>query len=497
MAWLACGYFLSYIPYVLLLKALTSGIPPFAGAPVDGPVLLPAAALGQLAVMPVLLLATGWWRHARRPADPDAARTAPPLAQVVWAGFFTSLVIGTTALNFTFTHVSVLFVLLLMRGGVLITSPLVDKARARHVPRSAWTALALSLVAVLVAVGGVRDFDLPAAAAVSVCVYLAGYAGRFEIMSRVAKSGVAATDRRYFVLEHATAPLFLVALLAAGALAGQPGLRAGFTTFLTTPTAWTAAGVGVAYEVLFVFGTLIYLDRRAFSWCVPVNRCASLLSGLVAAYTLHHLAGLPAPTDAELLALVLVVAAIAALSHPALAARRRRPAGPARLVLFVCGGNTFRSPLAELIARSEVARYGRTAPAVRITSAGGSQVTAGRPGARMSPHTGTALAALGIRPAPGPGHPRLRRARPLTPRLCRSSTLIYCMTRDHRDALLALVPDVEGRTLCLDPDRDIPDPHGGSAEAHLRCARHIQRAVRQRLHQFLAADPHPSTPGID
>ncbi|MGI5359420.1 hypothetical protein ACQI4E_29460 [Streptomyces sp. CA-252508] len=483
MGWLAFGYFLSYIPYVLLLKALTNGIPPFAGEPVDGLVLLPAAALGQLAAMPVFLLVSGWWRHTRRPAVCDPDRSRPATWSLVWAGFFTSLVIGATALNFTFTHVSVLFVLLLMRGGVLITSPLIDKARQRHVPSSAWAALLLSLAAVLVAVSGVRDFHLPLLAAASVGVYLVGYAARFEIMSRVAKSGAVATDRRYFVVEHATAPLCLVVLLAAGALAGQPGLRAGFTTFLTTPPAWTAAAAGVAYEVLFVFGTLIYLDRRAFSWCVPVNRCASLLSGLAAAYLLHHTAGLPTPTDGELLALVLIVAAIGALSHPA-ASRWRRPAGPTQRVLFVCGGNTFRSPLAASMARSEARRYGQAGAALRITSAG-LGATARRWGAPMSPHTGPVLAGLGVRPALGPGHPRLRRARPLTPRLCRSSTHIYCMTREHRDALLTLVPDVEGRTLCLDPDLDIPDPHGGSAENHLRCAQHIQRAVRQRLHQLI------------
>jgi protein-tyrosine-phosphatase len=484
MGWLAFGYFLSYIPYVLLLKTLTNGIPPFAGEPVDGLVLLPAAALGQLAAMPVFLLASGWWRHARRPAVSDPDRSTSGTWSLVWAGFFTSLVIGATALNFTFTHVSVLFVLLLMRGGVLITSPLIDKARQRHVPSSAWAALLLSLAAVLVAVSGVRDFHLPLLAAASVGVYLVGYAARFEIMSRVAKSGAMTTDRRYFVVEHATAPLCLAMLLAAGALAGQPGLRAGFTTFLTTPPALTAAAVGVAYEALFVFGTLIYLDRRAFSWCVPVNRCASLLSGLAAAYLLHHTAGLPTPTDAELLALVLIVAAIGALGYPAVASRWRRPAGPAQRVLFVCGGNTFRSPLAASIARSEAARCGRAATALRITSAG-LRVTARLRGAPQSPHTGPVLAGLGIRPALGPGHPRVRRARRLTPRLCRSSTHIYCMTREHRDALLTLVPDVEGRTLCLDPDLDIPDPHGGSAEAHLRCAQHIQRAVRQRLHQLI------------
>jgi protein-tyrosine-phosphatase len=484
MGWLAFGYFLSYIPYVLLLKTLTNGIPPLAGEPVDGLVLLPAAALGQLAAMPVFLLASGWWRHARRPAVSDPDRSTSGTWSLVWAGFFTSLVIGATALNFTFTHVSVLFVLLLMRGGVLITSPLIDKARQRHVPSSAWAALLLSLAAVLVAVSGVRDFHLPLLAAASVGVYLVGYAARFEIMSRVAKSGAMTTDRRYFVVEHATAPLCLAMLLAAGALAGQPGLRAGFTTFLTTPPALTAAAVGVAYEALFVFGTLIYLDRRAFSWCVPVNRCASLLSGLAAAYLLHHTAGLPTPTDAELLALVLIVAAIGALGYPAVTSRWRRPAGPAQRVLFVCGGNTFRSPLAASIARSEAARWGRAATALRITSAG-LRVTARLRGAPQSPHTGPVLAGLGIHPALGPGHPRVRRARRLTPRLCRSSTHIYCMTREHRDALLTLVPDVEGRTLCLDPDLDIPDPHGGSAEAHLRCAQHIQRAVRQRLHQLI------------
>ncbi|MFJ3161316.1 arsenate reductase/protein-tyrosine-phosphatase family protein [Streptomyces kanasensis] len=479
---------------MLLLKALTGGIPPVAGVPVDGTVLLPAAALGQLAVMPVFLAASGWWRYARATGTPGTDRTVVSLAHVVGAGFFTSLVIGTTALNFTFTGVSVLLVLLLMRGGVLIASPLIDKARERHVTPSAWTALLLSLAAVLVAVGGVRDFHLPPAAVASVCVYLIGYAGRFEIMSRVAKSGVVASDRRYFVLEHATAPVCLVVLLVAGALAGQPGLRAGFTTFLTSPEALTAAAVGVAYEVLFVFGTLIYLDRRAFSWCVPVNRCASLVSGVIAAYLLHHVAGLPTPTTAELVGLALVVAAIGALCYPTVASRRLRSGGGARRVLFVCGGNTFRSPLAELVARDEVARQGRAASSLRITSAGVT-VPARWWGARMSPHTTTALAGLGIRPAPGAGHPRLRRARPVTPRLCRSSALIYCMTRDHRDAVLAVAPEVAGRTLCLDPDRDIPDPHGASADVHLRCARHIQRAVRQRLRQFPGPDQHPPALG--
>lgn len=48
MFYLALGYFLSYLPYALPAKALSSGIVPGVDAPVGGLVLLPAAARGQV-----------------------------------------------------------------------------------------------------------------------------------------------------------------------------------------------------------------------------------------------------------------------------------------------------------------------------------------------------------------------------------------------------------------------------------------------------------------
>jgi hypothetical protein len=57
--YLALGYFVSYLPYAILAKALSSGIVPGVDAPVGGLVLLPAAALGQLLVMPIFLGASG------------------------------------------------------------------------------------------------------------------------------------------------------------------------------------------------------------------------------------------------------------------------------------------------------------------------------------------------------------------------------------------------------------------------------------------------------
>ncbi|UUU29952.1 hypothetical protein JIX56_08670 [Streptomyces sp. CA-210063] len=486
MAWLALGYFLAYIPYAMLVKAMATGVSPLAGSPVDGLVLLPAAALGQLAVMPLFLAASGWWRYGRQHEIPGVGRVRGPGRETLLAGFFTALVIGTTTLNFTFAGVSILLVLLLMRGGVLIISPLVDSARKRKVSGSAWAALAFSLLAVSVALGDVDSYHLTLATVLSVLTYLVGYVGRFEIMSRVAKTGVKETDRRYFVEEHAAAPLFLVGISAAAALAGQPELRSGFTTFLGTPAAWGAFGIGVAYEVLFVFGTLIYLDRRVYTWCVPANRCASLLSGLVASYALAGLAGLPVPGDAQLLALVFIGIAIVSLSYPATASWWRERGIGTRRVLFVCGGNTSRSPMAEVIARNHAVRAGRSARRVRFASAG---VTPARGGAPLAPAARTALADLGIRRVPGPVHPRRHRARPVTPQLCRDSSVIYCMTRAHRDAVVALAPDAEHRTLCLDPHGDIPNPEGQSPEVYRQCAHRIEELVRTRLHEFLDGDP--------
>jgi len=47
MLYLALGYFLAYIPYALLAKALSSSIVPGVHAPIGGLVLLPAGIIRQ------------------------------------------------------------------------------------------------------------------------------------------------------------------------------------------------------------------------------------------------------------------------------------------------------------------------------------------------------------------------------------------------------------------------------------------------------------------
>ncbi|RKT54584.1 hypothetical protein [Saccharothrix australiensis] len=450
---LAIGYFLWYTPYAALTKALSAGLLPVDAAEAGGVALLPAAAIGTLLGVGAYLAVSGRWRDV-------------PIGRGDWsggllfAGFCTAVIMATTTLNFTFAGISVLLMLLVMRGGVLILSPLVDAFRRRPVSRDSWIALALSLIAVCVALGDVNGYHLTLGAVLSVGLYLAGYAGRFEVMSRVAKTDVGTVDRRYFAGEALGAACWQVALCAVLAVAGPlaGGLRAGFG-LLFTPTGAVAVVIGLLYAALFTFGTRIYLDPREYTWCVPVNRGASLLAGIVASYLLTALAGPAAPGPAQLVATAMVLLAIAVLAFPA---RERR------VLLFVCGDNTCRSPMASAVARLLLDHDREWA----VASAG---ITA-QPGRRLSAQARHALREAGV---PVPRH----WSRPLTAAMIAAADTVYCMTVGQRDAARAMLPRHADKVVCLDPDRDVLAPTGQAASSYQECLGQLRSAVSLRLRE--------------
>jgi protein-tyrosine-phosphatase len=169
-----------------------------------------------------------------------------------------------------------------------------------------------------------------------------------------------------------------------------------------------------------------------------------------------------------------VVLAVLALSWPTLKALATgvRAQATGELLLFVCGGNTSRSPMAAAIAQAMLPAADGQQPPWQVGSAGLSVPSAGAP---LSPQAATALRELGV---PVPSH---HRARPLTPRLCADSAAIYCMTRAQRDAVIAMAPQAADRTVCLDATADVPDPAGQPLERYRACATRLQELVRARL----------------
>jgi hypothetical protein len=231
----------------------------------------------------------------------------------------TAAIVATTTLAYSFAGVSIVFMMLLMRGGVLVLAPLVDLAEKRYVRWTSWGALGLSLTAVVVPFLGRSDSSLAmtGVALVDVTAYLVAYFVRLRFMSRLAKNDDKDATKRYFVEEQMTAtPLVVLVLILLAVMGRGPELSQIRDGFISVPDGgvWLLlVVVGLMSQGTGIFGGLILLDARENSFCVPVNRASSVLAGLVASYLLAHLFGLSLPSQLELVGAALLVVAIGLL----------------------------------------------------------------------------------------------------------------------------------------------------------------------------------------
>ncbi len=324
--WFAFGYFACYAPYSALAKALSDGRIPGMRRGVPSFELLPVSTLSSLVGMFVFLTTVGWWKYAGRARV--GKWTIPfPSRWTFLSGVCTSAILLTTTLAYTFHGVSIVFVMLLMRGGVLVLAPVVDLVSGRRTRWFSWAALLLSLSALLVPFFGRAAFALTVACGVDVAIYLVSYFIRLRFMSRLAKGDDPNANVRFFVEEQMVATPVAVLALAAMALVGRgttaAQLQSGFTSFWSSPVLAYVIVMGILSQGTGVFGGLILLDKRENTFCVPVNRCSSVLAGVLASYGLTWFFHVRAPSHQELFGAALIISAIGFLSIPPLLERRR------------------------------------------------------------------------------------------------------------------------------------------------------------------------------
>jgi len=160
-------------------------------------------------------------------------------------------------------------------------------------------------------------------------------------------------------------------------------------------------------------------------------------------------------------------------------------------ILFICTGNTCRSPMAEGALRALL--EGRNIDTIEVMSAG----TAVAPG---SPATLYAMEAVKTWNADISKH----KSRPLSPELIEEADLILVMTPSHYHSVMTMVPEADEKTFLLrnypEPGEDgegIADPIGGSLDQYNQTFLEIGEELGRILPDLIASASKKSNRGDD
>ncbi len=152
-----------------------------------------------------------------------------------------------------------------------------------------------------------------------------------------------------------------------------------------------------------------------------------------------------------------------------------------RTFMFVCTGNTCRSPMAAGLAKMVLAemhdcRVGALrGRGIEVASAG----VCAHGGGRATVEAVQAAKALGADIA-------RHRSRALDAETVASADAIFCMTAGHAATARRIVPSAREKIKPLDSHGDIPDPIGGGPEIYRLTAERIVAALRECLQKELS-----------
>lgn len=148
-------------------------------------------------------------------------------------------------------------------------------------------------------------------------------------------------------------------------------------------------------------------------------------------------------------------------------------------ILFVCSGNTCRSPMAQVLCRKVLPRLigcrEEDLPRLKINI-----VSAGTFAMWNLPPSRNAAAIMNKMGIDLSDH----RSQPVTALLVSQADMIFVMSPEHKDFICDLVPGASNRVKLL-CESGVSDPIGGSDDIYLKCAQNLERLIEARLKELL------------